>query len=92
MAKADKLMFEIYREAGYDRFYRVVYFTELDEHNKEQEIARAMSGEHLFDGFLRERSASEAKTVIGGIVRRLNHGDSVDADQVGRLLSPFLAD
>ena len=29
---ADKIMFEIYREAEYDRKFRVVYFTELDDH------------------------------------------------------------
>ena len=36
MAASDRTMFEIYREAVYARQYRVVYFTELDEHNKER--------------------------------------------------------
>ena len=39
---SNKVMFEIYREAGYGRKYRVVYFTELNEHNKEAEINRAL--------------------------------------------------
>jgi len=30
----DKIMFEIYKESIYSDKYRVVYFTELHEHNK----------------------------------------------------------
>ena len=40
----DKIMFEIYKESIYSDKYRVVYFTELHEHNKEREIDRAMKG------------------------------------------------
>ena len=90
MAQADKIMFEIYCEAGYGQKYRVVYFTELDEHNKEQEIARAMAGEHVFDGFLQERRGQEAKRAVAGIVDRLNEGDSLDELRVRELLSPYL--
>jgi len=92
MAVSDKIMFEIYREADYARRYHVVYFTELDEHNKEKEISRAMAGEHLFDGFLRDRDAVPGKQAIAGIVERLNDGDAVGAEEVGRLLSPYLAE
>ena len=45
-------MFEIYRETTYTGKYRVVYFTELQDHDKETEINRAMAGEHFYDGFL----------------------------------------
>ena len=38
---SDKTMFEIYREEGYGRKYRVVYFTELNDHNRETEISKA---------------------------------------------------
>ena len=92
MAQADKIMFEIYREADYGRKYRVVYFTELDEHNKEQEISRAMAGEHLFDGFLAERYRDEGKRAIHRTVDRLNDGESLDANTVGESLSPYLAE
>ena len=40
--ESDKIMFEIYRETEYTGRYRVVYFTELQEHNKESEINRAL--------------------------------------------------
>jgi hypothetical protein len=85
----DKVMFEIYREAGYDRRYRVVYFTELDEHNKDQEIARAVAGEHYYDGYLRTGTLEEAKRAIADILDRLNGGASLAADETARLLSAY---
>jgi hypothetical protein len=85
----DKVMFEIYREAGYDRRYRVVYFTELDEHNKDQEIARAVAGEHYYDGYLRIGTLEEAKRAIAGILDRLNGGASLAVDETARLLSAY---
>lgn len=42
--ESDKVMFEIYRETEYTGKYRVVYFTELQDHNKETEINHAMAG------------------------------------------------
>ena len=69
---ADKIMFEIYREAGHDQRYCVVYFTELDENNKEREIGRAMAGDHFFDGFLGERESARGKLMIETILGRLN--------------------
>ena len=85
----DKVMFEIYREAGYDRRFRVVYFTELDEHNKDAEIARATAGEHLHSGFLRSATLADAKQVIIGLVERLNRGEPLDAAELDRLLAEF---
>lgn len=80
-------MFEIYREADYGRQYRVVYFTELDEHNKEAEINRAMAGEHFFDGFLMDLRKDEGKRRIDDIVARLNRGESLKAEDVERELT-----
>jgi hypothetical protein len=85
----DKVMFEIYREAGYDRRYRVVYFTELDEHNKDQEIARAVAGEHYYDGYLRTGTLEEAKRAIADILDRLNGGACLPVDETARLLSTY---
>ena len=90
MAVSDKIMFEIYKESGYGHKYRVVYFTELDEHNKEAEITRAIAGEHLFDGFIAERAAPEGKEAISAVLRRLNEGETLDSDQVGALLQPYV--
>ncbi len=80
-------MFEIYREADYDRRYRVVYFTELDEHNKASEINRAMAGDHFFDGFLRELSKERGKAKVAEIVTRLNAGEALTAEAAERELA-----
>jgi hypothetical protein len=91
MAESKKLMFEIYREASYNRRYKVVYFTELNEHNKEVEINRAMSGEHFLDGYLNEVHKEEAKAVIDHALTRLNNGEAVRPEELERDLNRYLA-
>lgn len=87
----DKVMFEIYREASPDGRYRVVYFTELDDHNKEAEISRALHGEHVFDGFLRKEGKDRAKRVVNAILERLNRGESLLPADIERELKPFMS-
>ena len=89
--ESDKIMFEIYREPEFGRQYRVVYFTELDEHNKEKEINEAMRGEHVFDGFLRNFKKQEGKRIVSGILERLNSGESIGPEDIERELKPFMA-
>jgi hypothetical protein len=89
--ESDKVMFEIYREPEFGRQYRVVYFTELDEHNKEKEINDAMRGEHVFDGYLRNYTTQEGKRSVDGILKRLNAGEALSAEQIARELKPFMA-
>jgi len=84
-------MFEIYREGTYSGRYRVVYFTELQDYNKESEINRAMAGEHFCDGFIRNYRKEQAKEVIGRILERLNNGEKLTAADVERELQPFAA-
>ncbi|MGA2144510.1 MAG: hypothetical protein ABSH49_06075 [Bryobacteraceae bacterium] len=89
--EADKVMFEIYRETEYTGLYRVVYFTELEDHNKESEINHALAGEHVYDGFIRNYRKEEAKEIIGGIVDRLNRGEHVDPQEIERALGDHIA-
>lgn len=86
---SNRTMFEIYREAGYGRKYRVVYFTELNDHNRETEISRAMAGEHLYDGFIRDHTKDEAKQIIARFVERLNHGERLEIDTLRSSLEPY---
>ena len=86
MGAADKIMFEIYREADYARAYRFVFFTELDEHNKEREIGRALAGEHFYDGFVKELRKEPARAKLGELVKRLNDGERIGPDDVEREL------
>ena len=89
--ESDKVMFEIYREPEFGRRYRVVYFTELDEHNREIEINEAMRGEHVFDGYLRNYSKHEGKRMLAAILERLNSGQNVSPAEIERELKPFMA-
>ncbi len=92
MAVADRTLFEIYREADYARQYRVVYFTELDEHNKDREIDRALAGEHFYDGFLPDLKKARAKTKIQEIVNKLNEGEALTPRDVEREIARVLAE
>jgi hypothetical protein len=87
--ESDKIMFEIYREATYSGRYRVVYFTELQDHNKETEINRAMAGEHFYDGFIRNYRKDQAKASIDSILERLNKGERLTPADVERELQAF---
>ena len=89
--ESDKVMFEIYRETEYTGRYRVVYFTELQDHNKETEINHALAGEHYFDGFIKNFKKDEAKEIINAILARLNSGERVDPQEVERALGEHMA-
>ena len=89
--ESDKMMFEIYREKTYTGKYRVVYYTELDEHNKEWEINRALAGDTFYDGFLKNHRAEEGKQVIAQFIERLNQGERIDAAQVSAALREYSA-
>jgi hypothetical protein len=88
--ESDKIMFEIYKETTYQGRYKVVYFTELQDHDKETEISRAIAGEHFYDGFIRNFRKDQAKEVISRILERLNNGEQVSKEEVDRSLAPFL--
>lgn len=90
MSLSDKTMFEIYREKEYNRSYKVVYFTELGEHNKETEINRALSGEHFLDGYINDQLKDQAKETINSVIARLNFGENLAVIDVKEILSPYL--
>jgi hypothetical protein len=89
--ESEKVMFEIYRELSFNRRYRVVYFTELDEHNKDGEINDAMRGEHIFDGFFRNYVKEEAKRTVMSVLERLNSGEPLGPAEIEGELKSFLA-
>jgi hypothetical protein len=88
--ESDKIMFEIYREGTYSGQYKVVYFTELQDHNKEYEISRAMAGEHVFDGFIKNFRKEQAKEAINGILERLNGGERLERAEIESQLKPYM--
>ncbi len=90
MMESDKVMFEVYREASFNRKYQVVYFTELNEHNKEYEINRALSGEHFYDGFIRNFRRDDAKRIIEELLRRMNCGEQLTPEDFDRALEEYV--
>jgi hypothetical protein len=90
MTDEKRVMFEIYRDADDQGRFRVVYFTELGEHEKELEIAAAFRGEHVFDGFILTRERFQAKSAITSILDRLNQGERVDQSEIEAELRPFM--
>lgn len=95
MAPVDhKTMFEIYRETDYNRAFRYVFFTDLDEHNRGKEIARAAAGETVFSGFIADERKLDARTEVEAIVDELNAMDEdstgLPADEYRRRLAAYL--
>jgi hypothetical protein len=84
-----RVMFEIYREPA-DGPYKVVYFTELGEHERELEIGNAMRGEHVFDGFLLTSEQFQAKRAVNEILDRLNNGEQLREAEIESRLKPFM--
>jgi hypothetical protein len=87
----DGIMFEVYRDGSNGR-YHVVYFTELDEHDRDQAIDAALAGEHFFDGFIDGRDVGAAKQVLAEFVARLNSGEPATAAEIEVLLQRCLAE
>ena len=85
-----RVMFEIYRESESGGRFRVVYFTELGEHERELEISSAFRGDHVFDGFLLTREQFQAKQAINSLLDRLNGGEPVPQSDIARELAPFM--
>ena len=89
LMESDKVMFEVYRETQYSGKYKVVYFTELGDHNREFEINRALAGEHFCDGFIKNHGKDEAKDVIEGLIKRMNEGERITPQQFEAALQPY---
>jgi len=89
--ESEKVMFEIYREKTYTGKYRVVYYTELEDHKRDWEISRALAGESFFDGFLRNYRKEEGKQVIDQFVERLNRGETVEPAEITAALAEYAA-
>lgn len=89
-ADGDKIMFEVYREVGFNQRYHVIFFTELDEHDRDDAIDSAMAGDHFFNGFIKAADGEAAKTVLLAYVGRLNQGAAGTGEELAALLAPFL--
>jgi hypothetical protein len=95
MAAEDKTMFEIFRETDYNRAFHSIFYTDLEEHAREKEIARAAAGETLYSGFIADERKEAAREEIDRIIEELNSMDEDEADmprtEIERRLAPYLA-
>ncbi len=91
--ESDKTMFEIYREGDFNKKFRVIYFTELDEHNKEAEINHALLGDPVFSGFLRDDMKSQGREIIENMIKEMNEsGEAFGEDDISEKLKLCLSD
>ncbi len=94
MAVADKTMFEIFREGDYNRAFHYILYTELDEHVRHREIARAAAGDTVFHGFIGNQHLESARSELAAIVDQLNDMDEETAGisdaELQRRLGAFL--
>ena len=80
MSVADKTRFEIYREGDYNRAFHFILYTELDEHVRNKEIARAAAGDTVFHGYIGNQHLDAARGELAAIVDELN---DMDEDEAG---------
>ena len=76
---SDKTMFEIYRESDYNRAFHFVFYTDLEEHARDDVIAKAAAGDTVISGFIADEHKERARTVIEELVDELN--DAADEDE-----------
>ena len=88
--ESDKIMFEIYQDGLYNKKFRVVYYTELNEQNKHTEINRALAGNHYYDGFIKDYKKEEAKQIIESVVNELNEGNTIKPEEIKEKLKNYI--
>jgi hypothetical protein len=91
-----KTMFEIFRESEYNRAFHYVFYTDLDEHHRDDQIAKAAAGETVFSGYLADTTKEKARAEVEAIVDELNGMDEDEAgmsdDEIKRRLAPYLVE
>lgn len=94
MAADDKTMFEIYRETDYNRAFHSIFYTDLEEHAREREIAKAAAGQTVYTGFIADERKEAAREEIERIIEHLNDMDEDEAGmpraEIERRLAPYL--
>lgn len=94
MAADDKTMFEIFRETDYNRAFHCIFYTDLEEHAREREIAKAAAGETVYAGFVADDLKEAAREEIDRIVEELNEMEEDEASipraEIERRLAPYL--
>lgn len=89
-ARCASVMFEIYRERLGEAPHRVVYYTEIDERQRDAEIARAEAGDSVYHGFIAVAHLPQAKRVIRTLLERLDGDTPVATPEIDAALAPYV--
>ena len=73
---SEKVFFGIYKESGCGKPYPILYFTELDEHERDAEMSESVEGETIYTGFLKEARLDQGKHLLADNLARWNVGTS----------------
>jgi len=98
MAADERTMFEIFREGDYNRAFHYIFYTDLEEHARDDQITKAAKGETVFSGFLDDAKKEDARSVLEAIVDDLNDMDededeaAMQPDEIRKRLSEYLVD
>jgi hypothetical protein len=92
MEVSDKTLFEVYREGDYNRQYRSILYTDLEEHARDREIAKAANGQTVYSGFLRDDTKDAGREAIEKFVDELNELGEDDAPPAATEFAARLAD
>ncbi len=94
MAADERTMFEIFREGDYNRAFHYIFYTDLEEHARDGEIAKAANGEMVFTGFLDDETKEKARSVVESIIDELNGLDedepAMPKAEIERRLADYL--
>ncbi len=96
VAADEKTMFEIYRESDYNRAFRYIFYTDLEEHGRDSEVSKAASGETAFSGFLADDLKEQARAKVEETIDELNDMDDDDGSpglpqsEIEKRLAAFL--
>ena len=86
----EKVFFGIYKESGCDKPYRILYFTELDEDERDAAMNRFVEGETIYTGFLKEACLDQGKRLLEDYLARWNTGTSPVLEELVSSISSCL--
>ena len=86
----EKVYFGIYKESGCDKPYRILYFTELDELERDTAMNRFVEGETIYTGFLKKACLDQGKRLLADYVARWNAGTSPIVEELVSSISSCL--
>jgi len=86
----EKVFFGIYKESGCDKRYQILYFSELDEHERDAAMNRFVEGETIYTGFLKKACLDQGKQLLADHLARWNAGTSPVLEELVSSISSCL--